>query len=375
MLGLGIKTYNTTQPLPMSTVASVIFEGATAWTFQRKSFYFNGRFWVFWSNGRQAAGDFNILYATSTDGIIWTIPTVIRPCINSTYFSIWFDNTYMHYAYANQTSLYYRRGIPNSDGTITWSAVEQTVSTTYNKADFPMISVDSNGYVWIGYKDQTGTSHYTYVIKSGNNNGTWGSTPAGFPYRFSTNSYSQSKTAVIPLTFGKILAVYYTNLNGTLKARCWDSTAWRTERILSVPYNGWAHSEVAEGDDVHLTFLKKTPNNIIYNKYSYATDTWSIDEIIQSGTTTTSDPCLCIDISSNNLYCFWFKSPNLTHIYYKKKVGGIWDVNPIDWITDNLTPFDNRINCFDKSYSGKIGVIYCSEIVTPFNVRFAYLTI
>jgi len=379
MISLGVLTYNTEQPLPMSTIASVIYEGAPAFSYQRKSFYANGRFWVFWSNGRQAAGDFNILYSTSINGIIWTSPIIIRPCINSTMFSIWFDNTYVHYAYADKTKIYYRRGIPNVDGTITWSAAEQVISTTYNRASFPMVSIDSNGYVWVGYLDWTGASgsgYYAYVIKSGNNNGTWGITPSGFPYRCPGTSVNVAKATVIPLTLGKVLIIYCTYMNRSFRSQYWNGSTWSGEKALSsVPYGTWAHSAVAEGDDVHLTFLQKTTYNIQYAKYTYAIDSWSTEETIQIAATSQSDPVLCRDIISNNLYCFWFKSPDSNTIYYKKRINGTWDSNPITWITDILTLSDNRLNCFYNSYSGKIGIMYCSKTTSPFDLRFTHLII
>ena len=165
-----------------SLVGTSTSTSATWYPFQRKSFYANGRFWVFYSDGT------NMVYRTSTDGSTWSSATTVRACTYGYKFSIWFDGTYLHYAYGSSSAIYYRRGTPNSDGTITWSAAEQTVSTTYNSARYPMISVDSNGYVFVGYSDYDGTNRYPYVIKSGNNDGTWGTTPSGFPYQLSTAS-------------------------------------------------------------------------------------------------------------------------------------------------------------------------------------------
>jgi hypothetical protein len=177
---------------------------ATSYPCQRKTFYANGRFWVFYSDGT------NMVYRTSTDGSTWSSATTVRAATNGYQFSVWFDGTYLHYAYAYSSSIYYRRGTPNSDGTITWSATEQTVSTTYNNASYPMVSVDSNGYAWIGYRDTDGTNYYPYVIKSGNNDGTWGT---GTITQLSTTSSSTWEVSITPLTSGKILAVYEPKFN------------------------------------------------------------------------------------------------------------------------------------------------------------------
>jgi len=107
-----------------STVGTSTANSATYAPFQRKSFYAAGRFWVFYSDGS------NMVYRTSTDSSSWSSATTVRACTYGFKFSIWFDGTYLHYAYSDVSAIYYRRETPNSDGTITWSAAEQTVSTT-----------------------------------------------------------------------------------------------------------------------------------------------------------------------------------------------------------------------------------------------------
>jgi hypothetical protein len=133
-----------------------------------------------------------------------------------------------------------------------------------------MVSVDSNGYVWIAYRDTyyDGTSYYyyPYVIKSGNNDGTWGITPTGFPYQLSTASSIYWRISVIPLTSGKMLAVYARN-DISVKAKRWDGSAWGTEvATTSAIQDGCYHSAVAQGDDVHLVFLKNSGYNVLYTK-------------------------------------------------------------------------------------------------------------
>jgi len=75
--------------------------GAVPYPHQRKTFYANGRFWVFYSDGR------NMVYRTSTDGSTWSSATTVRAAINGSLFSVWFDGTYLHYAYAYNSAIYY----------------------------------------------------------------------------------------------------------------------------------------------------------------------------------------------------------------------------------------------------------------------------
>jgi hypothetical protein len=362
-----------------SVVGTGTSDSATYHPFQRKSFYANGRFWVFYSDGT------NMVYRTSTDGQTWSSATTVRSADCGYRFSVWFDGTYLHYAYASLTSIYYRRGTPNSDGTITWSASEQTVSTTYNRVYYPMVSVDSSGYVWIGYQDNDGSNCYPYVIKSGNNDGTWGTTPSGFPYRLSTTSSSSWVVSVIPLTSGKMLAVY-TYDGATVKAKAWNGTAWGTEvSTTSVIQYGIYHSAVAQGDDVHLTFLKYSSYDILYVKYTYATNSFGSETTLQAYTTDSSPPLISIDTSTNDLYVFAATettgSPSgwtADHIYYIKYTAssGTWGTWT-DWIdeTTETLCWSDAFTIFYQAYGNYIGLEYMTKQASPYNVKFAYLTL
>jgi hypothetical protein len=352
-----------------------------SYPFQRKSFYANGRFWVFYSDGT------NMVYCTSTDGSTWTSPTTVRTATFGYMFSIWFDGTYLHYAYGSGGSLYYRRGTPNSDGTITWSAAEQTVSTTYNYTTYPMVSVDSNGYVWIGYYDRyydgTNYYYYPYVIKSGNNDGTWGTTPSGFPYQLSTISTTGWGVSVIPLTAGKMLVVYGYG-GSVLRVRAWTGSNWLTEVTTTSSIQGGEYrSEVAQGDDVHLTFLKYSTYDILYVKYTYATNSLGTETTLVAGATLYSAPDMCIDANTNDLYVFAATKTTGTpsgwtanHIYYIKYTSGAWG-SWTDWIDESaeVLTVAHTHTSFYMAYASKIGLLYETKTARPYNVKFAYLTL
>ena len=368
--GLGTVGAGSVLTVDPSVVGTSTALYATWFPFQRKCFYANGRFWVFYPDGT------NMVYRTSTDGSTWGSATTVKAASNGYEFSVWFDGTYLHYAYACGSPIYYRRGTPNSDGTITWSAVEQTVSTTYNRAYYPMVSVDSNGYVWIGYADCDGTYYqsYAYVIKSGNNDGTWGTTPTGFPYQISLNDWLVSP---IPLTSGKMLVVY-ARVGYNIKARYWNGAAWGTEvgTTSAIQYY-YYYSAVAQGDNVHLVFLKASTYDIIYTKYSYASNSFSAEKVLQSTATTSSAPVISIDPSTNDLYVFWAGYPKPSHIYYRKYTASTdtWEIT-VDWIaeTETLT-YNDCLTCFYQAYSSKIGLLYTTGTASPYNVKFAYLSL
>jgi hypothetical protein len=111
---------------------------------QRKTFYASSRFWSFYSNGT------DMVYRTSTDGSSWSSETSVRAVSAGFKFSVCYDGSFLYYAYCTATTdgqMYFRRGTPETDGTVTWSAAEQTAFSDVGKTVYtPSIAVDSNGY-------------------------------------------------------------------------------------------------------------------------------------------------------------------------------------------------------------------------------------
>lgn len=356
--------------MPPSTVGTSITNLAVIPFLQRKAFYANGCFWVFYSDGT------NIVYRTSTDGSSWSSPTVLKAGIYGRYFGVWFDGTYLHYAHALESSsygLYYRRGTPNSDGIITWSAPEQTVhqaSGTYYY--YPQICVDSGGYAWIAVRRYP-TGYEPVIFKNANNDGTW-STASGFPYTLESGVNRPPK--VIPLTNQKIVVFWMSGTSNVLRAKLWSGSSWEaTENATSSNLqSASSFSPVNEGDDIHLVFLKQTTYDVVYQKRTYGSG-WGSEETIQSSTISSSFPQLAKNPVNNDLYCFWAGFPTADHIYYKKRSGTTWNVDPTDWIdesTEHLT-FNNFLISYYQSYTAKIAVIYVRKTGSPYDVRHHYL--
>jgi len=314
---------------------------------------------------------------------VWSSAIPIRPAFLGEGFSVWFDGTYFHYVYAYDSPLYYRRGTPNSDGTITWSADEQTVPTTYNgKVWCPFVSVDTDGYAWIGYgESEVNYSPLPFVTKSGNNDGTWGTTPTGFPFQLSATVAGSWVVSVIPLTAGKMLAIYHYH-DERIRMRAWTGSAWKGElKTPSRCYSHYSFSAVPQGDSVHIAFPHITDYNILHVKYTYATNSLSSQHTVIASTTNKTKPVLAID--SDQLYCFWATKTTdspagaiANHIYYQtSKDGGVtW--SPIrDWIdesTERLTLVPELMS-FVQSYNNYLGLVYATKESGLHNVKFRYL--
>lgn len=354
---------------PLRTLDS----GSVGYNYQRKTFYANTLYWLFYSDGT------NIIYNTSSDCVTWSAANIIRACSNGYHFSIWFDGTYVHYVSLDTSGgsyLKYRRGTTNSDGTITWSAAEQETSSSPSSSPFPSITVDSAGYPWIGYRDM---NSHANVTKSSTNNGTW-TTASSFPYTLST---THSRVCIVPLTSQKVLAIYASLGPTTVKATRWNGSAWGSEKATTsniISSTSHAYSAVSQGDDVHLVFLKDTTYDIQYVKYSYTSDAWGTEATVQAGTSLTI-PGLSIDTSTNVLYCFWMRYPTANHIYYKKYISGAWDASATDWKDESANPLpDAIITLSDKAYAKSAGICtvctaYTINSSSPYLIKLSYLDV
>ena len=358
----------------VTTVTTSTTSAAVDYPYGRKSFYAQGLFWMFCASGT------NIVYYTSPDNVTWTVgpQSPVRTCTLGYAFSVWFDGTNMCYAYGENTALYYRSGVPNSNGTISWNAAEQTVTTPNNTCSRVNITVDSNGYVWIGYFDNTATC--AYVIKSGNlvSVGTWGSTPTGFPYKLSTSLFYY--VVPVALTSGK-MAVFYISSSGTLYLQSWSGSAWNAEihTVSSLPsVAGYYFSVCANGDTVNVVLTKTSPYKIQHTIYTYSSNTFSAEVTVESGVTSTSAPVLSINSITGDLYCFWIGYPTANYIYYKKYTyaSSTWDSSETAWITtETAVKYNYELVSFYQRYGAYIGLAYLTQASNPYNVRFAFLNL
>jgi hypothetical protein len=291
-------------------------------------------------------------------------------------FSVWFNGTYVSYALSSDysgASVIYRRGLPNSDGTITWDN-EQIAYQSSDRPRFPTVTVDSQGYPYIGFG--LGTS-YPYLTKSSFNNGTW-STASGFPKQLSTTSDSQrlNVVTVLPLNSSKIYAVY-TNANlSTLRGRLWNGTNLLAEKeISSFSLNSpHAYSAIAKEDNVHLVFLNKTTYQILYVNGTYNSTwqnyTFGQPKVVVQGNST-SFPVL--SSSDAYLYAFWAGTPQINHIYYKRYSNGEWDSSSTDWKTETALTSNDTLSGFYEDYENKVGLVWMNSITGPYQIRFDYV--
>jgi hypothetical protein len=354
-----------------STVATTTEVYACSFSYQRKGFHAVGRFWAWYVGNSEA------YYESTIDPSDWSgAATSIGACPYGYDFSIWFDGTYVHYVRYSNFDLFYRRGAPQSDGTITWSANEQLVhdgsSTIYYF--YPCIAVDSNGRAWIGAINKNGIVYTPYVLKNANNDGTWST---DFAYALNATADVGWRVQPVALTNGKVYVIYC-RASQLPCAQLYDG-GWGSEETDLADYNiqsGYLFSAVNESDDVHFTYNRQTTYQIRYNKRTYGVGWGANDVLVQDSMEISSAPALSIDTASGDLYCFWTKM-DTDHVYYKKCVSGTWDTNPTDWINESTDDiyFGFFLNSYSQDYGGYIGLLYLTKLASPYNIRFAYLTL
>jgi hypothetical protein len=177
---------------------------------------------------------------------------------------------------------------------------------------------------------------------------------------------------ITPLTKDKFYVTYGVS-RSQLRGRLWNGTQFSDEEIATTSAVGqtWQHSTTNQGDNVHLVFCKVITHELIYVNRTFALG-WGNEVEIQSETETGVSPVIAID-DSNNLYCFWSRKDN--HVYYIRRVSGIWETKPTDWInetSEGLTAVSNN-NCYYKSYEGKIGYVYMTKDSRPYDVKHRYI--
>ena len=369
-LGTGIAEAADISP---STVDSTVTtDNAISYSNQRQTFYGVSRFWIFYSNGT------DIVYKSSLDGITWSSANAVRGCTSGSKFSIWWDSTYVHYAYCagtSNTALVYRRGTPLINGTVSWdnerNAVAANASKTYL---YPFISKDTSGYPVISYTCDNTTTTTPYAVKSNQSNGTW--TSDNFSTQLSTDNDTNWRTTILPVASQDLMAIYARD-GQIIKSKVYDYSAssFLSEKATTedIEVGSYFSAVVDTANITHLTFLEDDSQKIQYTHYHSGGTAWEAESTVYDGTSVTMAPVLSKTLG-DNLYCFWLGDSSANHVYYKKCTSGTWDTNPTDWLTESSVTANDRITCaYSETTTNYIGVSWLTEASSPYNIRFSAL--
>ena len=334
----------------------------------RKCFYYNGRFYIFYSDGT------NWVCQNSTDGSTWTTKSIIRAWVIGDMFTVWFNGTHVFYTYcqsSNNKAIVFRFGTLSSNGEISWQAAEATAVAApgAGKGVYTMgIATNSSGGILLAYRSDTAAkgTFLPYIGWDSACDGTWTSI-SGFPKTLNATGQTTYSVKVVPLTSGKFFALY-SWAGGSVYGAAWDGSAFKSQVNTSRVSSTGNYSCVAEGDDVHIVFSNSSAIN--YVKYTYSSNTLSSETNVQSLTSATN-ATLSIDTNTNILYCFWSGQPTVNHIYYKRCVSGTWDTGATDWITEGSTLTGSGITSSYNTNTTRPCVMYMTATASPYNVKVA----
>jgi len=334
---------------------------------QRKVLRAAGLFWAFYCNGS------HILLETSADGLIWSYATVIIAQSIPEYFDVCFDGVYIHCV--NAFGHCYRRGLPNSNGTITWSADWQTIDWL---GWYPSICVDSNGYAFVGYHAALTPN----VTKNARNDGTW-ETAEGFPYAFNTTDSHLWEVQMVALTEGKVYGIYqsgvYLSQNFQCQGQLWNGSAWGEPELVH-PYQprfAAARSVVAIGDDIHFVTQKSQPADEGQAwGLKYFKRTWGVgwgDEYTIHRYVFDVGFAISKSVETDDLYVYWTNTlqNKIEYVKYTNATGE-WSIT-IDWITDALLSDKYGFTAAYESADEMLPVLWMYGSSSPFTVKFDFL--
>lgn len=310
---------------------------------QKHVYYANGRHWIWYCDET-----FEIKYYSSSDLSSWTLESTGVGFDYTNDLAVTFDGTYFHYSRELNNNLYYRRGIPNNDGTITWSAAEQTVLVDAvvngNVSEPSSIIVDSIGHVYIGYRAK-GT-YLPRVIRNDDLDGTW-TTSAGFPYQL--QDLGQGKPLLLLMPGDDVYAIVTVIASDTF-GWYYNGTNWGArETITTIDANAqfYSTSAVQHNGIVEFVWLGENPDYYIRCATRNILGVWTYGETTGALLDANTTPLLgCID--GSDLFLAYAHSDC---IYYTTRNSGVWDTTPqilIDETTDNL---------YEPNYELSLGVV------------------
>lgn len=289
-------------------------------------------------------------------------------------FSLFWDGIYVHVALSSQNTwngLIYRRGVPNSNGSITWSAsqivIVGVVTNTYGHIT---ITVDSNRKPMIAYI----LASLSNVVFSAQTDGTW-ITAANFPFQLNSTT-SNHFLALAPMNNGSIYIVYGTS-NSRLLGRLWDTSTVRAVETLSTHtlYDASGTGEFSAvmntTNTVHIAAMIRNGATQDFVHIERVGGVIQTEKVITATVTNQIGPALSLNPVNNTLYCF-YGSTSLIIVY--KRYKNSWEGSANTFATELATIQTGSLVTAYQTNNTKMGVAWASGAASPFNVRYDFLT-
>ena len=331
------------------------FSDATAMFNQQQLFKMAGLWWAFYPT---ALGG-NYVFKTSSDGLSWssatTFVTGIGTNVDSRQLSLDYNGSHVAYARSNGEEygkVFYRLGLPHSNGTITWSADEQTVINDNYAEVGIQVRFDVNDYVWIAFRNGTSTTwDKPCVYKNSLKNGSWST---GFVAQItSVTGLNYGSIEILPLSNGN---TYFVWTRGSLvEGRLYNGSWQSVESIEGNTVTTASCCAVEDGNNIHIAYLKKV-DTAYYS--TYRRRTWGVGWGYNSTIDTLSDGYMTslTLAAENSLYAIYGAGSELRYNYYD---GSAWSGRVV-W-ESGISPvitYSYGVISMRKAADGKIAALF-----------------
>jgi hypothetical protein len=331
--------------------------------FQRKTFFYNGTYWLFYCNGA------NLYYTSSNDGLNWRTPTTIQSGLSSSAMSVWFENGTVQFTSTGglNVPVIYRAGQIEGEK-ISWES-EQAIILAKPAYEYynAYSTVDSEGRPWVSFiqsETEFPDSWFTVQI-------TKADSPKGLqwspPIQVSNNSLIPFRPCLVSLPYAQMYTILVSQ-NG-VEGRLWTGTSWQATETISNrhPTNDFSYSAVSLNGEVHLVYVENATNNVYFYK-RLETGEWQ--ENLVSVAQDSVAAVLSVDSLKNTVYCLWIDGSTL---HMRKMENSVWS----DVAIENLHLVSPAaISSFYEINDGKLGVTLLEKLSqNPLNYRLRYFVI
>jgi hypothetical protein len=290
----------------------------TAHTLGRKSITGNGRVWIGYPV--LVGAIYQLWCNSSVDGVAWISAAMIRDNIDVIGTGFWYMSEscdggvwHIHVHWCNETAtispVEYRRGILNSNGTITWETDWQTAVPAQSGRNLAVngITTTPNGTTYMQYTSRTsGLDICMWLSKNSLQNGTW-STASGYPLNVtSPNFYSMEgyPYALNDTTVYCFMTSKMGGVDGKIMGRYVVDNALSTVENITVRYEteGRDFSTAIDGaGNLHLTYCS-TDSLLYYCRRNVTLGMWDVvDEAFGGGS---NFPAISVNTVGNVPYVY-----------------------------------------------------------------------
>jgi len=271
-------------------------------------------------------GNYEIYYRKSTNaGATWTTDKRLTFTSGASYepkividgsgrlHVVWYDTT------PGNAEIYYTN---SKDGGITWAAAKRLTSTS-GSSRVPAIGVDSSGYLYVVWRDDTPGNSEIYYKKSTNGGTTWAANK-----RLTWNAGNSVVPAIGINASGHLHVVWQDDTPGNpqvfYKRSANGGVTWTANRRLSWVSNSAGAPDIVIDSDshIHIVWEDSTPGNAgaYYRSSTDGGATWATAERLTWNSGTPPAAAFAAD-SSGNLHLVWQDNTSGNYeIYYMKYV-------------------------------------------------------